>query len=69
MHSSKYLLTKEAIKGAAASNATVIFETLTGMDPGVGGVGGGGMHPPPTGKNRLLMQRICGYWILLTRNI
>ena len=30
MHSSKYLLTKEAIKGAAASNATVIFETLIG---------------------------------------
>ena len=30
MHSSKYLLTKEAIKGAVASNATVIFETLMG---------------------------------------
>ena len=30
MHSSKYLLTKEAIKGAAASNATVIFEILIG---------------------------------------
>ena len=30
MHYSKYLLTKEAIKGAAASNATVIFETLIG---------------------------------------
>ena len=29
MHSSKYLLTREAIKGVAASNATVIFETLT----------------------------------------
>ena len=30
MHSSKYVLTKEAIKGVAASNATVIFETLIG---------------------------------------
>ena len=30
MHSSKYLLTREAIKEVAASNATVIFETLIG---------------------------------------
>ena len=30
MHSSKYLLTKGAIKEAAASNATVTFETLIG---------------------------------------
>ena len=33
MHSSKYLSTKEAIKGVAVSNATVIFETLTLSHP------------------------------------